>query len=61
MAEVLEYLKGIRQEDIDKIPQKLITFLKENASRNYECKFDHNKPMKEQELLKETKGLITKI
>lgn len=61
MAEVLEYLKGIRQEDIDKIPKKLITFLKENSSDSYECKFDYNKPMREQELLNETKGIISMI
>ena len=61
MAEVIEYLKGIRKEDVDKIPNKLITFLKENASKNYKCEFDYNRPMKEQKLLDETKGIISMI
>ena len=61
MAEVLHYLKGIRQEDIDKIPKKLIEFFKDNSSKDYECKFDYNKPLKELKLQEETKGLIAMI
>lgn len=58
MAEVLQYLKGIRQEDIDKIPRKFMIFLEENASKDYECQFDYTKPLKELELLDETRGII---
>lgn len=61
MAETLHYLKGIRKEDIDKIPNKFIKFLKENASQNYECKFDYTKSLKELEIMDETKGLISMI
>ena len=61
MAELLHYLKGIRQEDINKIPTKLMNFIKENASKNYECSFDYNKPLKELDLLDETRGLIGMI
>ena len=61
MTEVLEYLKGIRQEDIDKIPKKLILFFKENASTNYICNIDYNRPLKEQQLLDETRGLISML
>ena len=61
MAEVLHYLKGIRQEDIDKIPKKLIDFLKDNSSKDYECKFDYNKPLNELKLQEETKGIIAMI
>ena len=59
MSEVLYYLKGIRQEDIEKIPKKLIIFFKENCSKNYECNFDYTKPLNELDLQEETKGLIT--
>lgn len=61
MAEVLHYLKGIRQEDVDKIQKKLIQILKENASKDYICNFDYNKPLKELELLDETRGLISML
>lgn len=58
MAEVLHYLKGIKQEDIEKIPENIITYLNENASKEYKCSFDYNKPLKDLKLLNETRGLI---
>lgn len=61
ISETLHYLKGINQDDINKIPNKLMLFLKENASNSYSCKFDYNKPLKELNLTKETKGLIAMI
>ena len=61
MAEVIYYLKGIRQEDIDKIPKKFIQYLNDNASKEYICKFDYNKPLKELNLLDETRGIIGMI
>lgn len=61
IAETLHYLKGIRQEDINKIPNKFMLFLKENASNNYFCNFDYNKPLKELNLTNEAKGLIAMI
>ena len=61
MAEVIYYLKGIKQEDIDKIPKKFIQHLNENASKEYKCDFDYNKPLKELNLLDETRGIIGMI
>ena len=61
MAEVIYYLKGIKQEDIDKIPKKFIQYLNENASKEYKCDFDYNKPLKELNLLDETRGIIGMI
>lgn len=61
MAETLHYLKGISQDDINKIPDKFITFLKNNALQNYECKFDYTRPLKELNLKNETRGLIAMI
>ena len=61
MAEVLYYLKGIKQKDIDKIPEKFIEYLNENASKEYKCNFDYNKPLKDLNLLDETRGIIGMI
>lgn len=61
ITETLHYLKGINQEDINKIPNKFMIFLKENALNSYSCKFDYNKPLKELNLTNETKGLIAMI
>ena len=61
MAETLHYLKGISQNDIDKIPNDFMTFLKNNASQDYECKFDYTRPLKELNLKNETRGLIAMI
>ena len=61
MAETLHYLKGTSQDDINKIPDNFITFLKNNASQNYECKFDYTRPLKELNLKNETRGLIAMI
>ena len=61
MAETLHYLKGIRKEDIDKIPKSFIKFLEENASKEYICNFDYHIPLKELNLLDETKGIIGTI
>ena len=58
MAEVLWYLKGIKEDDIDKIPKDIINFIKQNASKEYNCTFDYNKPLKELDLLSETRGII---
>ena len=58
MAEVLWYLNGIKEDDIDKIPKDIINFIKENASKEYSCTFDYNRPLKELYLLNETRGII---
>ena len=59
MKEVLQYLKGIRKEDFDKIPKKFMNFLEENASKEYESDFDFTKPLEELDLMDETKAIIT--
>ena len=61
MAEVIYYLKGIKQEDINKIPKKLLKYLNDNASKEYKCDFDYNKPLKDLNLLDETRGIIGMI
>ena len=61
ITETLHYLKGISNDDINKIPNKFMTFLKNNVSKNYECSFDYTKPLKEFSLKDETIGLIAII
>ncbi len=61
ISETLHYLKGINQNDVNKIPDTFMSFLKENASDNYHCDFDYNKPLKEMKLTDEAKGLIAAI
>ena len=61
MAEVLEYLKGIRKEDIDRIPEKFMNYLRENASKDYICNFDTNDSFENMNLLPETKVIIASI
>lgn len=61
IAETLHYLKGINQEDINKIPDKFITFLKSNAAKDHKCEFDYTKSINELNLKDETRGLISMI
>ena len=61
MCETLQYLKGINQNDLDKIPCKFIQFLKDNCLKDYECDFDYTKPVKELNISDEAKGLIAMI
>lgn len=58
MKEVTEYLKGIRKDDLDKIPEDIINFLHENQAKDYVCKFDYTLPLKDMEIMEETKGII---
>ena len=61
MKEFLHYLKGIKKEDIDKIPIRILKYFEENADSKYICDFDYNKPLKELNLKKETIALINMI
>ena len=61
MAEVLWYLKGIKEDDINKIPKDIINFIKQNASKEYNCTFNYNKPLKELNLLDESRGIIAML
>ena len=61
MCETLRYLKGINQDDLNKIPSKFIKFLNDNSSKNYECDFDYTKPLKELNISEEARGIIAMI
>lgn len=60
MRETIEYLRGIREEDLMKIPMSFLKFMAKHASKDYICTFDYRKPLNELEydLMNETKGII---
>ena len=61
MAETLWYLRGIRKEDVNKIPTSVINYLIKYSNKDYKCNFDYNAAMEDMHLLDETKVLITSI
>lgn len=56
--EVLEILKYIKEEDLEKIPQEEIQILKKNANYNHSFHYNPDKNIKEQDVSKLAKGII---
>lgn len=61
MSEVLDVLNRFDEEDIKKIPKKLIECLKENSDKNYINNIDYTKPIKELKLHDETIYILDMI
>lgn len=61
MSELLYFLKGFSDEEVNKIPKKLMKFFKENADQNYKCNFDYNANIEDLHLRDETYGLISMV
>lgn len=61
MSEVLDVLNRFDEEDIKKIPKKLIEYLKENSDKNYINNIDYTKPIKELKLHDETIYILDMI
>ena len=59
--EVLEVLKYMLQEEREKIPQKMIQMFKEKMDSNHKFKYDESKKFDEQELLIETKAILSNL
>ena len=59
ISEVLAILECSEPEYEEKIPKKLMKFLKENQSKTYKPEIDSSKKIKEMNLLPETKGLLS--
>ena len=59
--EVLEIIKNIDKKELNKIPNKFISFLENVASRDYEPNFEKNKELKELDLMDKTKDILTMI
>lgn len=61
MCETLQYLKGINQNDLNKIPRKFIKFLNDNCLEDYNCNFNYTKPLNELNISDEARGMIAMI
>lgn len=57
-VEVLDILEHMNANDLAKVSNKFIEFLKENASKNYICNLDYSKKLNDMELKQETRGLL---
>ena len=59
--EVIEILKYVPKESVDKIPQEMLEMFKAKMDVNYDFKIDTNKVFEEQILLEETKAILANI
>lgn len=59
--EVVEILKYVPKESVDKIPQTMIDTFNAKMDNTYNFSIDINKSFEEQELLEETKALLANI
>ena len=59
--EVIEILKYVPKESVDKIPQAMIETFKTKMDKNYNFQININKSFEEQELLEETKAILANI
>ena len=59
--EVIEILKYVPQESVNKIPQTMIDTFKAKMDKDYDFKINLNKSFEEQDLLDETKAIFANI
>ena len=59
--EIIEILKYVPQESVNKIPQIMIDTFKSKMDINYEFEIDINKSFEEQKILEETKAILANI
>ena len=60
-AEVYDIIRHMDKEIIDKIPKKFIKFIYDNRDNSYNVKFDYSKNILEQNMLRDTKVLLSII
>lgn len=60
-TEVIEILKYVPDEDVEKIPEEKLEFYKTNMDREYHYKLDMNKEFEEQEMSNITKAVLANI
>lgn len=60
-TEVLEILRYVPKESVNKIPKNMLEMFKIKQDTNYNFKIDTNKPFEEQKLLDETKAVFANI
>ena len=59
--EIIEILKYIPEESVNKIPREMIEMIKTKQLVTYDFKIDTEKTFEEQELLEETKAILANI
>lgn len=59
--EIVEILKYIPKESVNKIPKEMRDMFEEEMDKTYSFKIDTTKPFEEQELLEETKAILANI
>lgn len=59
--EIIEILKYIPEESVNKIPREMIEMFKTKQLVTYDFKIDTEKKFEEQELLEETKAILANI
>lgn len=59
--EVIEILKFVPSESVNKIPKEMLEMFKNKMDRNYNFSVDVNKNFEEQILLEETKAILANI
>ena len=61
ISETLDILNHTKKADVEKISERFLKFLKENASKTYVSTIDFNKPLKEMNLTPKTIGILSII
>ena len=57
-AELLEILSYMEEDDVNKLPQKLMDIFKENADKEYQNHIDIDIPLEEQNISEDTTALL---
>lgn len=59
LVEVDEVLNHLSKENLDKIPDEIKNLIKENKDKDYVWYFDENKPLKDQNLSRDTIAFLS--
>ena len=61
LLEVSTILKSLNKSIVDKIPQNIKDYIEQNKSKDYIYKYDSNKRLSEQKMLKTTELYLSKL
>lgn len=59
--EIIEILRYINKEDVNKIPREMLDMFETNQDKNYNFKVDTSKSFNEQNISKEAKAILANI
>ena len=57
-SEVLEVLKNMAKDEVDKVPKEMIEMFEECSNKEHKFKYDFSKRMDEQDFLEDTKLIL---